>query len=139
MYADCQSGYYLLDELYRDLINGRYGNMNIMTIEDIERSKTDTQMCVLRCEDGKHEDIIINKQVFVVGKKKEFVDYCLEEDGISRQHCKFKVNGWEVLIEDMNSTNGTLVNDIRIFPGQLMPLQQGDRIKLASVTYVVQS
>lgn len=138
LYMDCQTGYYLLDDLYRNLCNGRYGEMKILSVDEIERKKNTVNFCVLKPQDQFREDMIVDKATYIIGKKKEIVDYCINEDGVSRQHCKITINGMDILLEDMNSTNGTLVNGVRIFPEQHIPLQQGDCVTIATVTYEVQ-
>src|SRR5689334_16431122 len=58
------------------------------------------------------------------------VELPLQDDGISRRHCRVRldVDGLHYLVEDLRSTNGTLVN------GQLLTeptqLRAGDRIYL---------
>lgn len=138
LYADCQSGYYLLDDLYRDLCSGRYGDIDVTNIDDMENYKNRLRLCVLKATDFYHKDIVVNKQSYIIGKKKEIVDYCIDEDGASRQHCKITVNETGVFLEDLNSTNGTMVNGIRIFPEQYIPLRVGDCITVAAVTFMVQ-
>lgn len=36
------------------------------------------------------------------------------EDGVSRKHCRFTVEGGQVFVEDIGSTNGTFVNGVRL-------------------------
>lgn len=49
---------------------------------------------------------------------------------ISRSHCIFtRANGWN--ITDLGSTNGTWLNSQKLAPGQLVPIKDGDIIKLA--------
>jgi len=55
----------------------------------------------------------------------------LNDDGISRRHARLLQLAGEVIIEDMNSANGTLVN------GEVVThkaLQDGDKIRLGSTT-----
>lgn len=55
----------------------------------------------------------------------------LNDDGISRRHCRILQIGGEVIIEDLGSANGTLVNGTMI---QHHVLQEGDKIRLGSTT-----
>lgn len=55
----------------------------------------------------------------------------LNDDGISRRHARILQVGGEVLIEDLQSSNGTQVNGERV--GQ-QPLRDGDKIRLGSTT-----
>lgn len=51
----------------------------------------------------------------------------------SRQHAIVTVSGRTMVIEDMNSLNGTFVNRQRIHPGQPRLLQPGDVIQIGTV------
>jgi uncharacterized OB-fold protein len=53
-----------------------------------------------------------------------------DEAGVSRQHARIFVQGAQVRIEDLNSTNYTYVNQNRLTPGQPHPLNSGDEIRL---------
>ncbi len=56
-----------------------------------------------------------------------------ETPGVSAHHCVFLVNGSQVYVKDLNSTNGTAVNGSqRITPDQLISVKVGDRIALGS-------
>ena len=49
-------------------------------------------------------------------------------DWISRQHCLLRVTADEVHIRDLGSTNGTLVNGVRVVGER--KLESGDRLEL---------
>lgn len=51
----------------------------------------------------------------------------------SRQHTCILFDGRAVLIEDLNSLNGTFVNRTRLFPGQQRVLQPNDVIQIGTV------
>ncbi len=49
---------------------------------------------------------------------------CIEHDSISRKHCQFSLNGEGALVlKDLESMNGTYVDDRRIQQATLMPGQ----------------
>lgn len=58
-------------------------------------------------------------------------DIVLEDEGISRIHARISKEGEMLFIKDMNSTNGTWVNDRRLTVYELCPVKNGDIIKLA--------
>jgi diguanylate cyclase (GGDEF)-like protein len=60
------------------------------------------------------------------------VDLTLDEDGLSRRHARFTPTGTEVLLEDLQSTNGTFVNGERITAPRM--LRDGDRIDIGNAT-----
>lgn len=55
------------------------------------------------------------------------------EGGVSRRHFKVTFSGGKYLIEDLNSTNFTMVNRVRIQPGSAQPLADGDEIAAGRV------
>src|SRR5579862_1279942 len=55
----------------------------------------------------------------------------LTDDGISRKHARLLQTGGEVLIEDLESANGTVVNGV---PVKMQVLKDGDKIRLGSTT-----
>ena len=67
-----------------------------------------------------------------VGRSAE-CDLVVSEGQPSRQHAKIVVEAGGVFVEDLGSTNGTLVNGA---PIQSSPLQPGDRIRIGDVEMV---
>jgi two-component system, cell cycle response regulator len=55
----------------------------------------------------------------------------LNDDGISRRHCRVISIGGQVIIEDLGSANGTLVNGEMV---QHHALKEGDKIRLGATT-----
>jgi hypothetical protein len=51
----------------------------------------------------------------------------------SRQHAVILFKDGQLFIEDLNSTNGTFVNRLRVHPGQKRPLQINDVIQIGTV------
>jgi hypothetical protein len=56
----------------------------------------------------------------------------------SRQHAVITYEDARLLIEDLNSSNGTFVNRSRIHPGQKRPLRANDIIQIGTVQMKVQ-
>ncbi|WP_394835334.1 GGDEF domain-containing protein [Pendulispora rubella] len=56
----------------------------------------------------------------------------LTDDGISRRHARIVQNGTEVFIEDLQSANGTAVNDEKVSLSR--ELHDGDKIRIGSAT-----
>jgi diguanylate cyclase (GGDEF)-like protein len=55
----------------------------------------------------------------------------LNDDGISRKHARLVQSSGEVMIEDLDSANGTVVNGV---PVKMQILKDGDKIRLGSTT-----
>jgi len=60
-------------------------------------------------------------------------------NSVSRQHARLLIQGDQLFIEDMNSTNSTYLNRQRIQPGQLYLLNHGDELRLGGVVLVYYS
>ena len=58
-------------------------------------------------------------------------DIRLVDEGISRFHCRIRIDGDGLVVEDMNSRNGTFLNGTRIEQGVL---HDGDKIQLGRTT-----
>ena len=58
-------------------------------------------------------------------------DFVVDAPMVSRFHCRFTAsNEGNLLLEDLESTNGTLVNDKRV---ERVTLTQGDRVRVGRV------
>ena len=63
----------------------------------------------------------------------DLTDHGGGEAGVSRQHARTFVQGSQIFIEDLNSTNHTYVNQQVLVPGQPHPLHNGDEVRLGRV------
>lgn len=59
----------------------------------------------------------------------------LELDNVSRRHCVLKAGENGVSIADLQSTNGTYLNDQEVRPSQDHPLRSGDLIKVGGTIF----
>lgn len=64
----------------------------------------------------------------LIGRSSE-LDMVLVEDMVSRRHARISVDGEQVTIEDLGSTNGTFVNGERV---KRMGLSDGDRVLIGT-------
>jgi serine/threonine protein kinase len=56
--------------------------------------------------------------------------------GVSRHHARIYRSGSQWFIEDMNSTNGTFVNETMLTPGQPIPLANGSQVRCSRLILV---
>ncbi|NBB93987.1 MAG: FHA domain-containing protein [Gammaproteobacteria bacterium] len=68
----------------------------------------------------------------VIGRSKQ-CELRLNLDRISRQHCRLRHSGKQLLVEDLGSTNGTFVNNERIHIPTL--LRPGDTLHIADYAF----
>ncbi|MBO4696915.1 MAG: FHA domain-containing protein [Lachnospiraceae bacterium] len=84
------------------------------------------------------EEFLVGKDTFLMGKERVRVDYCITANpAVSRTHARLTRKDGKLYIEDMNATNGTYVNGERIRPGNPVPLEVGDRFRLADEEFQV--
>lgn len=78
----------------------------------------------------------LDKPVFSIGKKKEEADLVLDNSSVSRIHARIVQEKAEAYLEDLNSTNGTFKNGLRLQPYEKRKLEEGDEIKFGSVILI---
>lgn len=92
------------------------------------------KLIVSGCWDG-IEQISIDRYPFVLGRDRE-TDRALPLAFVSRQHCRFTEENGNVLIQDLESYNGTFVNGRRVsMPTQL---HHGDELSLGPLSFRVE-
>lgn len=70
-----------------------------------------------------------------IGKLAGCVDYVLSDNSISRIHARFDRQGDKVLLTDMNSTNGTYKNGLRMQPQETVEIEPGDEVRFGNLNY----
>ncbi len=61
-----------------------------------------------------------------------------DEGGVSRRHAELSFDGNQWQIKDLNSTNGTALNNQRLTPNVAQPLKNGDQVRVGKVALVFQ-
>ena len=84
---------------------------------------------------SKGKKILIAKPQYVVGRS-EKCQLRLNHEAISRQHCAFLVSPDKVVLRDLGSRNGTLVNGKKI--ETKTELKTGDEIQFGPLSFQVQ-
>lgn len=79
---------------------------------------------------------MLDKPVLSIGKKKGEVDVVLENVSVSRIHARILVEREDTYLEDLNSTNGTYKNGLRMQPYEKRRLEEGDEIKCGAVELI---
>lgn len=85
---------------------------------------------------------LAGKQEFYIGREDPIGQFFPDADltphggdagGVSRKHARIVVYGNQVMFEDLNSTNGSFVNKVKVQPGQPVPLTDGAEVRLGKV------
>ena len=69
---------------------------------------------------GQVQEKVFDKDVVTIGAMDDN-DLVLADDTVSRNHCRIYVEGDQYMIEDLDSTNGTFVNRVRVKLAYLRP------------------
>lgn len=87
---------------------------------------------------GNHScgDIQVEGEEFLVGKNSEQVSGVISAEGVSRLHARITFRDDRYFIEDLNSTNGTYLNDTALEYHQPCELKINDRIRFAAEEYM---
>ncbi len=87
-------------------------------------------------KDGAEEKIILDKPEFVIGRLKDQVDYVVVNNAIGKMHAEFIQRDGMYYIKDLNSRNGTFVNDVRIDSNIEFEVRDKDQIILANSRFL---
>lgn len=83
--------------------------------------------------------IALDRALLTIGKKRDEVDLVVDDLSVSRIHARILVEQEHIYIEDMNSTNGTFKNGLRLQPYEKRILEEGDEIKIGKKVLLYQA
>ncbi len=105
-------------------------------LSDIAQQPEDIAKVFLKSPDEEqYSSICIKEFPFFIGKLRKNVDYCLEKSVVSRYHAKLTKEEDKYYITDLNSTNGTFVNESLLTSNEKKEIIQGDKIALANLNF----
>ncbi len=73
----------------------------------------------------------------MIGKRRDAVDGWINHPTVSRIHAKIEKRAQGYFLTDLNSTNGTFLNDRLLEVNETVPLKVGDAVRFADVEYMV--
>ena len=68
-----------------------------------------------------------------LGRHRELADETISDQSVSRRHARLSVRDGQLLIEDLNSLNGTFVQDTRLTPFEPVPLHYGTLVRFGKL------
>lgn len=89
---------------------------------------------------GKHgsdEDIVLDKDDFVIGRLAGHVDHVINNNAVGKLHAQFICKNGVCLVKDLNSMNGTFINNTRIESNKEFELGDNDRLRLANCEFIL--
>lgn len=78
----------------------------------------------------------LTQDSYLIGKRKTDVDMVLDDFSVSRIHARINREEDGTFLEDLNSTNGTFKNGIRLQPYEKKKLEEGDEIKIGKISFL---
>ena len=82
------------------------------------------------------EDLFVEGESFLIGKNEDQADGVISAEGVSRLHARIIRQEDRYFIEDLNSTNGTFLNESELEYHQPQELSKNDRIRFGVEEYV---
>lgn len=104
-------------------------------IEGVYQGNYDTKAFLLKKNFNSEEKIYITEKNFILGREAEGTDYHINDSKVSKRHLEILDIDDELFIRDLNSTNGTYLNEVKIDANRLTKIFNGDIIKMASLVY----
>lgn len=89
----------------------------------------------LKSDDINEESILLTEFPFFIGKSGEKTNHRIEDSTVSRFHARIDKEEDELWLTDLNSTNGTFLNGIRMVPYGRMHVSRGDSIVISRKRY----
>lgn len=83
------------------------------------------------------EVVLLTKFPFYIGSADEYADLVLKEEGVSRIHCSIIKKEDNYYLADLNSINGTYVNQKEVMPGRDVLLSANDEIRVTSREFYI--
>jgi predicted component of type VI protein secretion system len=134
-----QSGHTeMMNETRADMEPMEAGTMAMSPLPATKTSPASSQDSArLRVDQGSVDDqfIGLDRPLTVIGRR-QGSDVVIHDTNVSRMHAQIKRDGDRLVIEDTNSSNGTIVNDERI--ERPCELRSGDVIRIGDAVFVLE-
>ena len=107
--------------------------------EPVELGDSDEFHCLRLIDSGAGEELfVVGPSGLKIGRKPP-ADAVIGHPSVSRQHCVVGLANDELLVSDLNSTNGTFIDDERIDHPEVLPLGSVLRVGQVSLRHEIHS
>jgi hypothetical protein len=140
LYNDIKAKDLSLDIINMKIQNGEYNKTEQIPDNPPESNSYNSKRMTLISNNSPEPIIMrIDMDEFLIGKKVSNVYGLIRNyPTISREHCKITYRSGHYYITDLNSANGTYINEKRI-PGNVeCPLNRKDKLRLANLVFDIQ-
>lgn len=87
-------------------------------------------------KEGMTEEISISKPSFIIGRLSDQVDYVSSNSAVGKVHAEIVIREGCCFLKDLNSRNGTFLNDKRLDCNKEYPLSSYDKVAFANSEYI---
>lgn len=137
LYYDLYDKAIKLEDLYEKIRKKNTDN-DQATKKESEKTSRVKRMCLTALDAPIHTVIEVNQDALSIGRNASMSDVAINfNSAIGRKHCTILRNASFFMIKDENSVNGTFVNNVKVVPGQIRRLDDGDVISLANTKFKV--
>ena len=123
--------YQITAKVYRDCFNGipQLDNPAFLTVFDANGN-------VIRLAFSQSNPKL-SQEGLIIGRDSKSCDLCINDQSVSRRHAKLSKRGENILIEDLDSTNGIQINGRPLKPGSSSELPFEGEIQIGAVNLSV--
>lgn len=92
----------------------------------------------LKILSGSHSgrEVTVNREKYLIGRGQS-CQMRLKSESISRKHCILVVRKGKVLVQDLNSRNGTFINGNRVASDKASILNNGDQLTVGKMAFEI--
>lgn len=101
----------------------------------MDARKQDAEYKLYALDNRNKMHIELTRFPFTIGKMAGCVDCVLADGSVSRLHARIEKQGGKIFLTDMNSTNGTYKNGLRMQPDETVEIEPGDEIRFGKLNY----
>lgn len=134
--SDLSNGTLTIEDLYKRMKQANQKDIPTGTEKPITNTVPVTQVHtaqLIAMNAPNRVEMDINKAEYIIGKKPTAVDGVISFNKmISRVHCKINTSNGHYTITDLQSANGTFINNVRLLPNKSYPVKSGDMVRLAN-------
>lgn len=124
----------------QNFVNEITGEINEVKHSTIKASKDDKTVFLSEenetfslCIDDAQNKIFNLQSIQTIGRNNGVCQITLEHMSVGRIHAEIHLNQGHIYIKDLNSMNGTFVNQQKIKPNEYIEIKLGDQIKFGDV------
>ncbi len=119
-------------EMYGMEDNGAYnGETVVMGMRD-----GNTPRRLRSLKKGNEEFIFLDKLPCILGKMEECADIVLKDISVSRMHARIYEENGDIYLQDLNSKNGSYINNLELETNETVKLKLGDEVGFGNLRYI---